>query len=89
MLEIVGVSAELERHRRAQIHAFAEAIVATHDELVAAGAPAVDGIALLAVGLVGAINELLVEWLLREPRGDAADVRAAMIRIVAATLDAD
>lgn len=89
MLEIVGVSAALEQHRRAQIHAFAGAIVATHDELVDTGAPAIEGIGLLAVGLVGAINELLVEWLLREPRGDPSDVLAAMTRIVAATLAAE
>lgn len=86
LLEVVGVSAELDRHRREKIHAFADAIVATYEELVEAGAPPIDDVELVAVGLVGAVNELLLEWLLRDPRGDPADVLTAMTRIVAATM---
>lgn len=63
-LEVVGVSERLERRRRATMHAFAAYLeVETLKAYAQHGPPALD-IKLTTMSLVGATNELLIEWLL-------------------------
>ncbi|WP_051101839.1 TetR/AcrR family transcriptional regulator [Solimonas variicoloris] len=62
-LESVGVSAELEEKRRRLIRRFAELIHQVSRQLAADGVlPAAD-YRLSGIALVGATNELLVEWI--------------------------
>ena len=67
-VEIVGVSPELERHRRSVIHEFAALIEAQARALVDDSAR---DHSLTALALAGAHNELLVEWVYREHRPPA------------------
>jgi AcrR family transcriptional regulator len=60
----VGLSPGLERHRRRAIHAFADVIT---EEVEPLRGPRDSGDdRMLALAVVGAVNELLVEWLLQE-----------------------
>ena len=74
LLEIVGVGPGLRRERTQQL---ARVLTTSHDRLVAAGVLAAREFQPLAVALVGALHELLVDWLLTAPRPEDADVRAA------------
>lgn len=63
-LEVVGVNDRLERRRRQTIHTFAAYLAETALELFAdAGQPSLDPM-LTALSMVGATDELLVEWVL-------------------------
>lgn len=62
-LESVGVSPEMERRRRALIRRFAGVIADTATEMAEAGVLPKADYRMPAVALVGAANELLVEWL--------------------------
>jgi len=61
--EAVGVSPALELRRREVIHEFAQIIRSYAESLAAAGLLPRRDFHLVSVALVGAINELLVEWL--------------------------
>jgi AcrR family transcriptional regulator len=62
--EVVGVNDRLERRRRETIHAFATYLAATALELYKdSGPPSLDPM-LTALSMVGATDELLVEWVL-------------------------
>ncbi|MBT0567191.1 TetR/AcrR family transcriptional regulator [Williamsia sp. CHRR-6] len=91
LLEVIGVSPELEARRYRVIHGFADLIVAA--------ATARPGVTLepemahhAAVGLVGAVNQLLVDWELGGGVGDIGVILqvcrkmfAAMFTLIAAT----
>ncbi|MGH8461207.1 MAG: TetR/AcrR family transcriptional regulator [Stenotrophobium sp.] len=62
-VEAVGVSADMERRRRAVIHEFAHVVEAHAAQLAQAGEVPQRDYRLSCVALVGAINELLTEWL--------------------------
>jgi AcrR family transcriptional regulator len=63
-LEVVGVNDRLERRRRETIHTFAAYLAQTAVELYKdAGPPSLDPM-LTALSMVGATDELLVEWVL-------------------------
>ncbi|MEV4730171.1 TetR/AcrR family transcriptional regulator [Saccharopolyspora sp. NPDC049426] len=64
LLEVVGVSAELENRRHAVLREFAELTTAVWLRIDDQAAPT-DRQRLAAVGLVGAVNHLLVDWLHR------------------------
>jgi AcrR family transcriptional regulator len=64
LLEVVGVSAELEDRRHAVLREFAELTTAVWLRFDDQSAPS-DRQRLAAVGLVGAVNHLLVDWLHR------------------------
>lgn len=63
VLESVGVSAAMEQRRRAAIHDMARLIEGYIQRRVAAGELPPRRYHLIAVALVGGINELLAEWL--------------------------
>jgi AcrR family transcriptional regulator len=62
-LESVGVSAEMERRRRALIRKFSEFIAQTAHDLAEGGVLPQANYRMPAIALVGATNELMVEWL--------------------------
>jgi AcrR family transcriptional regulator len=81
----VGLSPGLEKHRRRAIHAFADVIVEQVAVQMAArpANPARAGtraqvqpedFAMLALATVGGVNELLVDWLLREDEVDPRQI---------------
>jgi AcrR family transcriptional regulator len=68
-IETVGVSAELTAHRRRYIHVYVDLVVAEAERYAAQGRVPDRDLRLTALALVGGVNELVVELLLR----DAAD----------------
>lgn len=62
-IEVVGVSADMARRRRAVIHEFASLIEAYANGMVQAGMLPRRDYRLSCVAMVGAVNELLCEWL--------------------------
>lgn len=82
-LEVVGVSPALEQHRRDVVESFAELLAQRHRLLVAAGHVPPQPFDLIAVALVGAINEVLANWLLRDPRPAADDLLPPLARLFA------
>lgn len=63
-IEIVGVSPELELHRRSVIHAFADIIEAQFRRRVDASYVASRDFRLAAIAMTGAVNELCIEALM-------------------------
>lgn len=88
LVESVGVNPDIDAHRRAAIDRFAELLVAQLEATADVGRIAARDFSLTAVGLVGAINELIMTHGSRE---DWSEVSAAVIAeatrfvIVAAT----
>lgn len=70
-LESVGVSREMETHRRARLHDIAEFIRRYADALQASGLLPERDYTLPAVALMGAVFELIEEWLIRDTGLDA------------------
>jgi AcrR family transcriptional regulator len=92
LLEVVGVDEELERRRRARMHQFAELIEAIAGELIDLSHVDPDRRRLTAMALVGATNELLIDWFLDPGRtplarvvDTAVDLYDAAARRLAAT----
>ena len=73
-LETIGVSPWLEQHRRGVIATFAEGTEEQYRLLVADGQCVDRPFRQVAVALVGAFDELLVSWLLTEPRTPPAEL---------------
>jgi AcrR family transcriptional regulator len=80
-IEIVGISPELERHRRSVIHAFAEIILDQYRRSVRAGFSEDRPFELTAIALTGAVNELCIEALVQPGRPDIAQLKAELARI--------
>lgn len=78
LIEVVGVSPELEASRHRVLREFAELVTTVWSSTIepAAGAPGqariTDVQRLTAVGLVGAVNHLLADWLLSGRENDPA-----------------
>ncbi|GAB2677942.1 TetR/AcrR family transcriptional regulator [Nocardia goodfellowii] len=67
-IEVVGVSARMETHRRARRHKWAGLLASVVVPRVAPGGRLRGGTSLGASALIGAINGLAHEWLLADPR---------------------
>lgn len=76
-LEVVGVSTWLEAHRHAVIASFGRRTDEQYRLLVADGQVVDRPFAQVATALVGATNELLIGWLLSEPRPPAQELLPA------------
>jgi AcrR family transcriptional regulator len=79
-IEVVGVSAELEVHRRAVMHEFAQLIVGFAE--VYFHIPAADRLAIAAMLFAGGMTELMVDWTLAEaplPLDDLIDVAVSIL----------
>lgn len=73
-LEVVGVSTWLEAHRHAVIASFGRRTDEQYRLLVADGQLVDAPFERVATALIGAINELLIGWLLSEPRPPADEL---------------
>lgn len=73
-LEAIGVSSWLEQHRRGVIASFAVALEEQYRLLVADGQMRDEPFRAVATALIGAFDELLVHWLLTEPRTPPQDL---------------
>jgi AcrR family transcriptional regulator len=80
-LESIGVSREMEVHRRARLHDIAELIRRYADALRASGLLPERDYTLPAVALLGAVLEMIEEWLTTDTGLDAAGLEreAALI----------
>ena len=84
-LEVVGVSPEMERHRRSVIHDFAFVIRAQAEALAEDGRVDRGDMTLPAIAMTGAVNELLVEWMTRggsRPMSELIDVLVGLFLAV-------
>jgi AcrR family transcriptional regulator len=86
LIEVVGVSERLERHRRGTLHSFAAIIERDAGRLHAAGEIARVPDKLVVMGLVGATTELMVDWMYAARRPAIARVIDAVAAIYVATL---
>lgn len=83
LLEVVGVSPALDARRRRVIGDFAEIIV-TAGMAHAGLTDSNDEFRLSAIGLVGAVNQLLVDWVLGEGTADPAAIEHVSTRLFSA-----
>ena len=68
-VEVIGVSEDLERHRRSVIHAFASVIQAQAEALAAEGRlQGRQNFELAGIAMAGAVNELMADWLFRRDK---------------------
>lgn len=88
-VEIVGLSPAMEAQRREWMARWAELIEREGLHLAAHGHAPHRSFALTAVGLVGAVNELLSHWLSQPHPGDVEDLVAELVRLLVAGLVAD
>jgi AcrR family transcriptional regulator len=84
LLEIVGVSPAMDTIRLEAVRRFAAVLGDAHGRLVAVGVVPAREFEALAIGLVGAINELLTDWLLKDPRPAATSVLPALAPLLVA-----
>lgn len=66
-LEVVGVSAALEAHRREVMRAFAQILAANAERQADAGRVPRRDLSILAMALTGATNEPFIDWFLTPP----------------------
>ena len=83
LLEVVGVSQELEERRHAVLRSFAELTADLWTEQLGRTNPAPDQ-RLTTVGLVGAVNHLLVDWLHRGQQETQAELVQVCTRMFCA-----
>lgn len=67
-VEVIGVSTEMFERRRAAIHEFAGVLNSFTRALVAVGELPDRDYSRTCIGMIGAIRELMTEWLIVEPR---------------------
>jgi AcrR family transcriptional regulator len=72
-VEVIGVSVDLERHRRSVIAAFAAVIQAQAEALAAEGRlEAGRNYELAGIAMAGAVNELMSDWIFRRDKPSIA-----------------
>ena len=86
VLEVVGVSPQMEARRREAIHDMAGLIEAYLNNLVSKGELPKRNYHLVSVALVGGINELLAEWLMLENPPDIPELSEEIINILNALI---
>ncbi|MEW6205000.1 MAG: TetR/AcrR family transcriptional regulator [Pseudomonadota bacterium] len=86
VLEVVGVSPQMEARRREAIHDMAGLIEAYLGSLVERGDLPKRNYHLVSVALVGGINELLAEWLTLENPPDIPELSEEIINILNALI---
>ena len=80
-VQAVGVSAEMERHRRRAMHRFADLLDAQARALFETGVAAHAETGATSLGLVGGIHEMITDWLYTEPRPPVEELHAAVLRL--------
>ncbi len=91
LVEVVGVSATVEARRRGVLRAFAQVLADASARYAEAGLVARPVDRVTGLALVGAANELLVEWAVTRGSGrpSPAAIRAAMLTVVLGTFRGD
>jgi AcrR family transcriptional regulator len=88
-LEIVGVSPELDLHRKRVRDAFASIAAESTKRLIAeGGAPELD-VRMLSVAVAGAAEALTIEWVLARPRPSVDDLSEHLSKIWIRTMQID
>ena len=88
-LEVIGVSPAVERHRRSMIHAFAALIEAEARRLMDPALLRRRDIRLISLGLVGATTELMVDWVIGEPRTPVDHIVDELVHLYCAVLSGE
>lgn len=86
LVETVGVSRELEQRRREVIGSFADVIAGAADQLAENGVLPPANHRLAGVALVGATNELLIEWLSGETGLNAEQMERQVVTLFEAII---
>jgi AcrR family transcriptional regulator len=87
VLEVVGVSAELERHRLAVGRTFADVVRLQAKALSrAAGAPPQD-FRIAAIAMAGGVNDVILDWLSQEPRMDLDELVTSLANFFLAVIE--
>jgi AcrR family transcriptional regulator len=88
-IEVVGVSADLERRRRLVMRSFARLVEVEVNRVAAEGHIAERDYRLAALALVGATNELVIDWILSDHRPPVDDLVSEIAWIYLAVTHAD
>ncbi len=86
-VEVVGVSARMERHRRRRRRRWGELLVAEVVPKVVPGGRVRGAPGLAATVLIGAVNSVTVEWLRADPRPPVADLVDLLVPVAAALVE--
>ncbi|MGW5441523.1 TetR/AcrR family transcriptional regulator [Nocardia asteroides] len=82
LIEVVGVSPDMEQRRHRVLRDFVDTVMATW--AIESPRPLTRGQRLTATALVGGVNHLLVDWLMDGRHDDPADLVAACVNLFAA-----
>lgn len=85
-IEVIGVSPEMFERRRAAVNEFASLLNAFTQQLASAGELPQRDYTLICIGMVGAIREIVTEWLITEPRAPVEEVHAHLAGLFACLL---
>lgn len=86
-IEVVGVSDQMERHRRERRHAWASVLESHVVPVVAPGSRVRGAPGWAASALIGAINGLAHEWVLADPRPAVAELVDLLVPISMSLLE--
>lgn len=78
VVEVIGVSQEMFERRRSAVNEFAALLNGFAEQLVATGELPKRDYSMICIGMVGAIREIITEWLISEPRPPVEDVQAQL-----------
>ena len=85
-VEVIGVSTEMFERRRAAIREFAGLLNSFTRALVAAGELPDRDYMRTCIGMIGAIRELMTEWLITEPRAPIDEVHDHLRSLISCLL---
>lgn len=77
-VEVIGVSQEMFERRRAAVSEFAALLNSFAEQLAASGELPKRDYSVICVGMVGAIREIVTDWLTSEPRPPVEEVHAQL-----------
>lgn len=86
LIEVVGVGPRLEQRRHAVMHEFADFIAAV--ALRHMGTRTTPKLPMMAIALVGGVNELLVDWTLGRQTGSVEEIVDLCTLLIVAAYDA-
>jgi AcrR family transcriptional regulator len=84
---IVGASPALERHRRSVMHRFAELIAGEMTRQARARGLAERDFRFIALGIVGTVNELVIEWLTLDEQPPIEFLRDELLVVLVAIIE--
>ncbi|MGH7438014.1 MAG: TetR/AcrR family transcriptional regulator [Polyangiaceae bacterium] len=88
-VEVIGVSEDMERHRRSVIHAFASLIQAQAELLASEGKIERKwNYELVGIALAGGVNELIADWIFRRDKPRIPDFAAEIVVFFLAVVQA-